>query len=239
MINAMATTPANKHLRLAVRVFETVKEEIVSGVLAPDTQLSEADLSDRLGVSRTPVREALIKLAEDGLVQIVPQVGTFVAPISVDSVNEAQFIREHLECALIVDAAHRIDSATILDLRDNLEQQATAVRNNDWERFYGLDEALHALLAKASGHALAWRVIQQSKVHMDRVRHVSFRMPDHMAKLMKQHAAIVDAVANGDAALAQAALRGHLREIFGTVERLGLSEAGEKKRLLNERAARS
>lgn len=235
----MAITPANKQLRLAVRVFETVKEEIVSGALAPDTQLSEADLSDRLGVSRTPVREALIKLAEDGLVQIVPQVGTFVAPISLESVNEAQFIREHLECALIVDAAKRADTTVILHLRDNLEQQAAAARNDDWEKFYVLDEALHALLATASGHAATWRIIQQSKVHMDRVRHVSFRMPDHMAKLIKQHSAIVDAVANGDAVLAQSALRKHLREILGTVEKLGLNEASEKELQPRKRATRS
>ncbi len=235
----MATIPANKHLRLAVRVFETVKEEIIGGALEPNTQLSEADLSERLGVSRTPVREALIKLAEDGLVRIVPQVGTFVAPISVDSVNEAQFIRESLECALIVDTARRIDPSSVRRLRDNLDQQATAVRDNDWETFYDLDEALHALLAAASGHAMAWRVIQQSKVHMDRVRHVSFRMPDHMTKLIGQHAAIVEAVADGDGGRAQSALREHLREIFATVEKLGLGEASEKAPPPRKRAIRS
>ncbi len=220
----MATSPANHHIRLAVQVFERVKQDIVSGALAPNTQLSEAELSDRLGVSRTPVREALIKLAEDGLVQIVPQVGTFVAPISVESVKEAQFIREHLECASILDAAKRIDAATTRTLRDNLDQQARAARDNDWEAFYALDEALHAALATVSGHALAWRIIQQSKVQMDRVRHISVRMRDHMMKLLEQHTAIVDAVARGDAGSAQAALRVHLREIFATVGKLGLSE---------------
>jgi len=227
MVNAMAMSPANKHLRLAVQVFETVRADIVSGALAPNLQLSEADLSKSLGVSRTPVREALIKLSEDGLVRIVPQVGTFVAPISIESVKEAQFIREQLECALIVDAARKIDEVSLRKMRDNLDQQARAVQNDDWDNFYALDEALHALLAMVSGHALAWRVIQQSKVHMDRVRHVSFRMPDHMATLIQQHTAIIDAVARSDAASAQEALRGHLREIFGTVKKLGLVETSE------------
>jgi DNA-binding GntR family transcriptional regulator len=223
----MVMPPANSHLRLAVQVFETVREEIVSGALPPNTQLSEAELSERLGVSRTPVREALIKLSEDGLVRVVPQVGSFVAPISIDSVREAQFIRENLECALIVDAANKIDAASLRRMRDNIDQQDRAARDSDWNQFYGLDESLHAMLAAVSGHVQAWRVISQSKVHMDRVRHVSFRMPDHMAKLITQHTAIVDAVASGDAGSAQKALRGHLREIFATVEKLGLVETSE------------
>ncbi len=221
----MAISPALKHLRLAAQVFETIKEEIISGALAPNAQISEADLSERLGVSRTPVREALIKLAEDGLVKIVPQVGSFVAPISIESVNEAQFIREHLECALIVEATKRIDAPAVRRLRDNLEAQVRAAREEDWERFYVLDEAMHGILAGAAGHPTAWRMIQQSKAHMDRVRHVSFRMPDHMAKLIAQHHAIVAAVTGGDAAVAQETLRDHLREIFATLERLGLKDA--------------
>lgn len=223
---AMATPPAKAPLRLAVKVFDAVRADILSGALAPDAQLSEADLSERLGVSRTPVREALIKLSEDGLVRIVPQVGTFVAPISFEAVREAQFIRESLECSLIIDAARRADEAAVRRMRANLVEQEGAVADNDWERFYLLDEALHAILADASGHATAWRMIQQCKTHMDRIRQVSFRMPHHMAKLTRQHSDIVDAVARGDAAAAQIALRGHLREIFATIERLGLAKLG-------------
>ncbi|WP_309420400.1 GntR family transcriptional regulator [Telmatospirillum sp.] len=226
-VSPMAISPARKHLRLSAQVFETIREEIVSGQLSSNVQISEAELSERLGVSRTPVREALIKLAEDGLVQIVPQVGTFVAPISVESVKEAQFIREQLECALIVEAAQRIDQPTVRRLRDNLIEQDHAARDNDWERFYVLDESFHSLLAGVAGHPTVWRVIQQSKVHMDRVRHVSFRMPDHMTQLIAQHNAIVDAVADGNGANAQEALRHHLREIFGTLEKLGLANARE------------
>lgn len=224
---AMAISPSHKHLRLSAQVFETIREEIVSGALAPKTQISEAELSERLGVSRTPVREALIKLAEDGLVQIVPQVGTFVAPISVESVKEAQFIREQLECALVVEAARRADPATLRRLKDNLAEQNDAARDNDWDRFYELDEAFHGILAGVAGHPTVWKVIQQSKVHMDRVRHVSFRIPDHMAQLISQHTAIIDAVSRGNGPDAQASLRHHLREILATLEKLGLAEVAD------------
>lgn len=219
----MATLPLNGHRRLATKVFDAVRADILSGALAPDAQLSEADLSERLGVSRTPVREALIKLSEDGLVRIVPQVGTFVAPISFEAVREAQFIRESLECSLIIDTARLAGEAAIRRMRANLVEQDGAVADNDWERFFLLDEALHADFADASGHTMAWRMVQQCKTHMDRIRKVSFRMPHHMGQLARQHADIVDAVARGDAAAAQMALRGHLREIFATLDKLGLA----------------
>jgi len=235
----MVIAPGHKHLRLSVQVFETIRAEIVSGALSPNTQISEAELSERLGVSRTPVREALIKLAEDGLVQIVPQVGTFVAPISVVSVKEAQFIREQLECALVVEAVKRIDAASLRRLRDNLNEQRHATQDGDWDRFYALDESFHGILAGVAGHPTVWRVIQQSKVHMDRVRHESFRMPDHMAHLMIQHAAIVDAVAHGNSQQAQEELRRHLREILGTLEKLGLEAVADSQPFARQREART
>ena len=223
-MKAITISPKHRHLRLAVQVFETLKRDIVSGALVPNIQLSESELSERLGVSRTPVREALIKLAEDGLVRIVPQVGTFVSPISLESVREAQFVREHLECALIIDAGKKMDETTIRQLRDNLDRQSRAARNDDWVQFMALDEELHGTLASAAGHPGAWRIIQQSKIQFDRVRHLSHRMPGQMDRLIQQHTTIVDALACGDHDIAQAILRDHLREVFVTLESLGLSE---------------
>jgi DNA-binding GntR family transcriptional regulator len=220
-----ATFSRSPHRRLSEQVLDRVKQEIISGVLTPNMRLSEFDLAERLKVSRTPVREALIKLAEDGLVRIVPQVGTFVAPISVASVREAQFIREHLECAVVADAATCLTEKTLKVLRDNLRRQALAAEDNDWESFYALDEAMHETLAIAAGHDATWRIVQQSKTQFDRVRFLSFHMPHHMPQMIAQHTRIVDAVANGDANEASAAMRQHLREVLATLERLGLKEA--------------
>lgn len=212
----------DKRQNLAVRVFEILKREIVSGTLSPNAQLSEAEVSERLGVSRTPVREALIKLSKDGLVKIIPQVGSFVAPISIEMVREAQFIREHLECALIVDATRAIDKETISFLKENIRQQNAAALRNDWLVFIELDEDFHRKLANASGHRVTWDIIQQSKVQLDRVRLLSFRLPAHMKQMVAQHTMIVDALERRDEILAGAALRVHLREIIGTLEKLGL-----------------
>jgi DNA-binding GntR family transcriptional regulator len=222
-----STHPKRKPARLAVQVFETLKRDIISGTLIPNSQLSEAELSEHLGVSRTPVREALIKLAEDGLVKIVSHVGTFVAPISVESVREAQFIREHLECALISDACKRMDQSTLTQLREIISRQTDAAATEDWKTFSVLDLNLHETLASIAGHPGAWRVIQQSKVHLDRVRLMSFQMPAHMKQIIGQHVMIVEALARRDEGSARAALRIHLREILITLERLGLEKTAQ------------
>ena len=218
----------NRHRRLSEQVLEEVKRLIVTGSLPPNTQLSEVELSKRLGVSRTPVREALIRLAEDGLVNIFPQIGSFVAPISIEAVKQAQFIREHLECALILELAKCIDNKILRQLRMILKQQSVAARHNDWDTFYTLDEDLHSAFATASGHPAVWRVIQQSKTQLDRVRHVGDCEPEHVELLVAQHTAIVDALANGDAVEAQELMRSHLREVFTTMRELSIDKEQEE-----------
>ncbi len=214
----------NRHRRLSEQVLEEVKRQIVSGVFPPNTRLSEVELSERLGVSRTPVREALIRLAEDGLLKILPQIGSFVAPISFEAVAQAQFIREHLECAVVADLVKRMDADILRQLRDNLARQAEAAHHGDWSAFYRLDEALHALLSTAAGHSGVWRVILQSKLHLDRVRHLSDRLPAYMELLVLQHTGIVDAIVEGNVAEAQNRLRAHLREVYNTMRRHGIGE---------------
>jgi DNA-binding GntR family transcriptional regulator len=222
----------NRHRRLSEQVLDAVRRQIVTGIYPPNTRLSEVELSERLGVSRTPVREALIRLAEEGLVKIFPQIGSFVAPISFEAVQQAQFIREHLECALIAEAAKHAEEKIIRQMYDNLAEQAKAAQQSDWETFYSYDEALHGIWATASGHTGVWRVIQQSKVHLDRVRQLSDRRPEHMQLLLAQHTRIVDAVAKGDVATALNELRVHLREVFTTMRKLDLGKEAESEAAL-------
>jgi DNA-binding GntR family transcriptional regulator len=217
----------NRHRRLADQVLEEIKNLIVRGTLPPNTRLSEVELSKRLGVSRTPVRESFIRLAEDGLVNVFPQIGSFVAPISIEAVQQAQFIREHLECAVVVDLAKCIDNNILRRLRLNLSQQAEAARDNDWDAFYSLDEELHSTFAASCGHPGVWRVIQQSKTQLDRVRHVGDCRPEHVGRLVTQHTAIVDAIAQGNAVEAQDLMRTHLREVLTTMLEFGIAKGGE------------
>jgi DNA-binding GntR family transcriptional regulator len=212
-----------KTLRLTTQVYEAIKREIVRGDLAPDSQLSEADLSDRFGISRTPVREALIRLAEDEMVKIVPRVGTFVAPISIEFVLEAQFLREHIECALMADVCRHITPQDVTRLSAIVERQKKLSRDVDKDGFLALDEEFHSTLAAISRHPGAWRIIQQSKAHLDRARYLSFQMPLHMGEIAAQHERIVDALRRRDASTARAAMRIHVREILATIEKIDLT----------------
>ncbi|MDR3497038.1 MAG: GntR family transcriptional regulator [Ancalomicrobiaceae bacterium] len=207
--------------RLTAQVFERLRDEIVRGTLAPNAQLSEQDLCERLGVSRTPVREALIKLAEEELVEIYPQVGTFVAPISLEAVKVGQYVREHLECALAADAARKLDADGIARIRDSIARQELAKTKED---FFALDNEFHKLIAELSGQVGVWSVILKIKTQFDRVRYLSVRDPDRVAEILYEHRRIADELIKGDAAAVQMALRSHLRGVFATVEHLKPSD---------------
>ncbi|HWA80450.1 MAG TPA: GntR family transcriptional regulator [Acetobacteraceae bacterium] len=210
---------------LSDQAHEAVQGMIVRGELAPGARLSELELQARLGIGRTPLREAMLRLAEQGLVTIVPQSGSFVAPIQLDRVEEAQFVREQLECAMIREVAGRIDAAGARALHSNLAAQRQAERDGNAEAFYALDEALHAAFAEMAGRPGVWRLIQQGKLHMDRVRRLSLPMHNQIPRLIAQHEAVLAALEKHDAEGAEAALRQHLREVFTTIRDLGLDPA--------------
>src|SRR5436190_15819605 len=124
-ITASAMTPISRTNggRAGLAVYDALREAIVTTELEPGRQISENEIADMLGVSRTPVREALARLRDDQLVQIVPQLGTFVSRISVAGVDDAQFLREALECSAVRLAAERVDAADVAELRVIIEHQ--------------------------------------------------------------------------------------------------------------------
>src|SRR5580698_3765280 len=164
---------ADRRVKLSDQAYDALRRRIMRGDLAAGARLSEPELTVQLGIGRTPLREAFLLLAQEGLIQLLPQSGSFVAAIDLDRVREAQFIREHLECGIIRQVAVSIDRRGLGDIRRLLEQQAEAHEDNDPDRFYELDEALHATFCRIAERPGVWRLIHQSKVHMDRVRHLS------------------------------------------------------------------
>lgn len=197
-----------------------VQEEIVSLGFPPGRSLSEKELAERYGVSRTPAREALIQLADEGLVEIFPQAGTFVSRISVQEVAEAQFVREALECAALRRAFRAITADDVRRLEQNLERQRAAQAEADFETFYVLDEAFHQFLMERSGFPGAWRVAQRAKIHLNRARRLSLPGISTIAELIEQHARVLALVAAADADGAEAALAEHLRMVLGDLPAL-------------------
>jgi GntR family transcriptional regulator, rspAB operon transcriptional repressor len=195
------------------QVYVALREAIVSAELEPGRRLSENELADRLGVSRTPVREGLARLRDERLVAIVPQLGTFVTLISPDAVADAAFVREALECSAIRLATERAEPRDLEELQANLAAQERALERDDTEAFDTLDEALHRTLCELSGREIAWVLSRRANGHLDRVRRLSLPEPGYLAEMVAEHQAVVAAVAERDPAHAEAALRHHLRMV--------------------------
>ena len=196
------------------RVYLALRDEITAARMEPGRRLSENELVGEMGVSRTPIREALALLREERLVTIVPQLGTFVTRISDRAVADAAFVREALECAAVRLAADHADAPVLASLQAGLTAQEQAVLHADDDAFDRLDDRLHETLAVASGHPIAWTLSQRANGQLDRVRRLSLPEPGFLGEMLKEHRTVVAAVASGDPDAAEAAMRHHLRMVL-------------------------
>jgi len=202
---------------IAPQIYRLLRDRIVKAELLPGTLISETEIARDYDVSRQPVREAFIKLAESGLMQIRPQRGTLITRISVESVKDVRFVREAIEADIVKLVVERSDAAMQAALLAQIERQKQAA--DDANRFVKLDELFHRTLAEMAGKAYAWRVIEEVKAQMDRVRYLSVEKP-HVRRLIAQHETIVTAIVRGDAAAAESCMRTHLREILTSLPAL-------------------
>lgn len=194
------------------QVERQLRERIIRNELKPGNRISESEIARSCNVSRQPVREAFIKLAEQGLVAVLPQRGTVITRIAYSDVLDARFLREAIEADIVKILATAPDAGLVEELHRQLAQQ----RENggrDADAFIRLDERFHRTLAEGAGKGGAWRLIEGLKSQMDRVRYLSLgRFP--AGKLVDQHAAVVEAIARGDRDGAETAIRRHLREVL-------------------------
>lgn len=196
------------------QVYRRLLRDIVQCVSKPGQSLSEKEVAAALGVSRTPVREAFLQLAEDGLIVISPQRGTAVAKISSRGVRQAQFARQVLERAILaVDCQHAVaKDAAGLDAA--LHAQRHAAANLDYAAFYDADQLFHTELARLSGLEGVGRLAGGARVHLDRVRWLSLPEPNGIDVAIVQHEQIAAAVRAGDAERGDLVLTAHLRSVL-------------------------
>jgi DNA-binding GntR family transcriptional regulator len=200
---------------LARQIYEVLLDRICRFELKPFQMLSEASISESLGVSRTPIREALARLAEQGLVDILPQRGTRVAPLRRKDLETSQFMREALEIAILQRAMARPDPAALaqrLEAEITLQRAFVAVR--DKARFYASDEDFHRHIADFAGCGPVIEEVARVKLHMDRFRHLMVSGVENLAMVIDQHELIAEGIRTGDGELAEAHMRAHLRRIF-------------------------
>ena len=194
-------------------IHAVLRREIVTLKLRPGERLSENELAARFGTSRAPVREALIRLAEDGLIEVRPQRGSFVSRLSLRAMERARFVREALEVAIIRRAAEQgIAEAA----RDGLEQAIAAQEQagGDPDLFTQRDDLFHHGLAEAAGLSSVWDVIEREKAQFDRLRYLSLPASTPVDLLIRQHRAILAATLSRKPAAAETAVRVHMREVL-------------------------
>lgn len=197
-----------------------LRDDIVGMAILPRTPLRDAALCERFGTSRTPVREALIRLGEEGLVDILPQSGTFVSRIPLDAIPEAVLVRQALEGVTVEGAAARGGSAAAARLDAAIAAQRGLALRGDTRGFHEADEAFHEAIAQLAGHPNIWRLLRQVKVQLDRARRLTLPALGRMDQVIAEHAAIRDAVAAGDAGRARSAMTAHLGVVVPDVARL-------------------
>lgn len=200
------------------RVYLCLRERIVSMSMLPGERVVERDIADEFGTSRTPVHEAVQRLADEGLIEVVPRSGTFVARIPLDALEEANLVRHALETAIIDKAAARAGAGGVARLRAVLAEQEVAIAANDLRAFHRTDEGFHALLAELSGYPGVWPIIQQAKTQMDRYRQLTLPLEGRMAGVLEEHRAVVDAIEAQDPERARAALLEHLDHVMPVLE---------------------
>lgn len=205
---------------MGTRVFEAIRQAIVQLQLRPGNPLSEAEIGRQLGVSRQPVREAFIKLAESGLVEIRPQRGTFVRLISIREVSNARFLRAAIEVAILKKAARDASEGDIAELKQLIAEQRLTAVSGDTAAFLRLDERFHQVLARSADCEDAWRVLEGLKAQMDRVRYLSLPNATPLETIIDQHEKIMASLIAKSADAAEQAMERHLSEILHSLPKL-------------------
>ena len=185
-----------------------LKENILHLELEPGSMVSENELALQLGLSRTPVREALMSLAKVRLIEVYPQRGSAVSLIDYDLVEEACFMRRVLECAVVELACENACYEDKVELEDNVALQERCLKGGRLEALMQLDNELHRLLFRIARKEQSWEIMTGFMAHFDRVRSMSLGTVNE--RNVADHRAIVQAVVSGDAAQARRLMESHL-----------------------------
>jgi DNA-binding GntR family transcriptional regulator len=200
------------------RVYLQLRQRIVGMVMLPGERVVEKLIAEELGISRTPVHEAVQRLAEEGLIEVIPRSGTFVARIPLDTLEETMLVRTALELAIIVKAAQRATPDGISRLRKILKTQAACIKSNDKNGFHQTDENFHATLVEISGFTGVWPMILQAKTQIDRYRQLTLPVQGRMHDVLAEHQKVFAAVEARDPEMARSAMQNHLDHVLPLLE---------------------
>ena len=199
---------------LTDRTFLAIREAIMELNFLPGEIIRKHDICNTLGVSRSPVSEALAKLRNEGLVEVVPQSGTFVSRFSLQDIKEGAFLREAIELACIEILASNISEKQLIDLNRNLKLQKVLAETDDYQGFYQLDAEMHSMIMDFTGYKNLAKVTKTGWVQVDRARQLLLPVDGRLKKAFQEHRAVIKALEQNDVALAREKMRTHLNQLI-------------------------
>jgi DNA-binding GntR family transcriptional regulator len=227
MTSTVSIAPADLDHSKAERVYQNLRRRIRELTLPPGAPLRKEEIALELGVSRAPVSEAISRLADEALVDVFPQHGSFVAPIRASDVRESLFIRTALEVEAIRRVSQNVSPDLIAVLEANLAAQEDALTSGNLSIFHDLDEALHAEIFGAIESPRARRLLEAARAPLDRPRRIGLPEEGRPEATLAEHRRLVDAIKMADPEFAAAAMRSHLSMVSRVVER-ALAEIASK-----------
>lgn len=209
LVPALQPLPRKDGEILSDYALRVLRHNIVSLSMEPGRMYSEKELSDALSLSRTPLREAIRRLASTGILEIYPQKGTMVSLVDYDLVEEARFVREALECAVVKLLCRNITPEELLELKTNVGRQKRCVELGNLNGLMALDLRFHELLFRFADKMQCYEYVTGMTIHMDRLRNMALRAVK-TPSFVNQHEMLVNAIEAGDASAAEEIMRNHV-----------------------------
>ena len=219
-MNGLVSVPRENGETASGWVYRTLLHNLVGLVLSPGMPVSEKTVGDSLGLSRTPVREAFIRLNRDHFIDILPQKGSYVSKIDPVFIEEARFLRLCVEKEVIARACVAFCAETMISLRANLQKQDLAVLNGDPQKFMELDDEFHFLILRGVRRETVWRLIRATNVHFDRIRLLNLTRRADWDEIVGRHRGIADAIERHDGVAAVSDIEHHLSNVLDDIEQL-------------------
>ena len=208
---------------LSGRVFHDLREKILSGVYAAGTELKEKSIGEELGVSRTPVREALRQLELEGLVEMIPNRGAFVVGISMDDIKDIYEMRSRLEGLCAKKAAENRTKEQLSVLEENVYLSEFHYEREHFEQILELDNHFHEMMYEASGSKLLKKTLGDFHHYLERVRKITLSSKERAKHSIEEHKQIVDAIREHDGERADNLAHVHIANTIANLEKQDLT----------------
>ncbi|RAK07177.1 DNA-binding GntR family transcriptional regulator [Halanaerobium saccharolyticum] len=209
-----------KNLNMKDYVYNVLKENIMNLSLKPGTALRKKEIAKEFGVSRTPIREAFVKLKEEGLIDVYPQRGTFVSYIDLDKVQEAKFMREALETKIVKLACEVFPEEKLFDMEANLRVQEMSLKQNNYIKLFDYDNEFHKMLFEGCNKGNIWNAIEQLSTHLNRMRMLSLSADFNRSDVIEDHQRIINAIEDRNPVEAEKVMDSHISRIKFDQEKL-------------------